>query len=616
MLAETSVKTLDKVVIRFSGDSGDGMQLVGNIFTNVSAGLGNEVSTFPDYPAEIRAPQGSLGGVSGFQVSVGTDVHTPGDKCDVLVAMNPAALKQNVRHLKHGGVTIVDIDSFKASDLEKAKFTTDNPFAELNMNEDQVLMVPITSLTKAALAESGLDNKAIIKCRNFFALGLVCWLFDRPMDSVLHFIKKKFARKPAIYDANAKVLQAGYDYGANSHASVSTYRVESKEARKGTYTDINGNTATAWGLIMASEKSGRPLFLGSYPITPATDILHELAKRKDLGVKAVQMEDEIAGVCSAIGASFAGNLAVTSTSGPGLALKSEGIGLAVMAELPLVVIDVQRSGPSTGLPTKTEQTDLMQALYGRNGESPVAVVAPVSPTDCFTMAFEASRIAIEHMTPVILLTDAFIGNGSSAWRIPEADEYPEIKPPYLPADRIAQGGWQPYERREDNKVRYWAIPGTEGATHRLGGLEKDARTGAISNDPENHERMIATRREKIARIANDIPELEVIGPDDAEVLLMGWGGTYGHLRTAATEMCRKGKKIAFAQLRYINPLPANTGEVLSRYKKVIVAELNTGMLADYLQARFPKVEIERINKIQGQPFLVEEVMEAVDKIMN
>ena len=616
MLAETSVKTLDKVVIRFSGDSGDGMQLVGNIFTNVSAGLGNEVSTFPDYPAEIRAPQGSLGGVSGFQVSVGTDVHTPGDKCDVLVAMNPAALKQNVRHLKHGGVTIVDIDSFKASDLEKAKFTTDNPFAELNMNEDQVLMVPITSLTKAALAESGLDNKAIIKCRNFFALGLVCWLFDRPMDSVLHFIKKKFARKPAIYDANAKVLQAGYDYGANSHASVSTYRVESKEARKGTYTDINGNTATAWGLIMASEKSGRLLFLGSYPITPATDILHELAKRKALGVKAVQMEDEIAGVCSAIGASFAGNLAVTSTSGPGLALKSEGIGLAVMAELPLVVIDVQRSGPSTGLPTKTEQTDLMQALYGRNGESPVAVVAPVSPTDCFTMAFEASRIAIEHMTPVILLTDAFIGNGSSAWRIPEADEYPEIKPPYLPADRIAQGGWQPYERREDNKVRYWAIPGTEGATHRLGGLEKDARTGAISNDPENHERMIATRREKIARIANDIPELEVIGPDDAEVLLMGWGGTYGHLRTAATEMCRQGKKIAFAQLRYINPLPANTGEVLSRYKKVIVAELNTGMLADYLQARFPKVEIERINKIQGQPFLVEEVMEAVDKIMN
>ena len=615
MLAETSIKNLDKVVIRFSGDSGDGMQLVGNIFTNVSAGLGNEVSTFPDYPAEIRAPQGSLGGVSGFQVSVGTDVHTPGDKCDVLVAMNPAALKQNVRHLKKGGVIIVDIDSFKEADLKKAKFATDEPFKELGINEEQLLMVPVTSMTKAALADSGLDNKSVTKCRNFFALGLVCWLFDRPMASVDHFIKKKFARKPAVYEANSKVLRAGYDYGANTHSSVTTYRIESKEARPGVYTDINGNTATAWGLIMASEKSGRPLFLGSYPITPATDILHELAKRKDLGVKAVQMEDEIAGVCSAIGASFGGNLGVTSTSGPGLALKSEGIGLAVMAELPLVVIDVQRGGPSTGLPTKTEQTDLMQALYGRNGESPVAVVAPVSPTDCFTMAFEAARIALEHMTPVILLTDAFIGNGASAWRIPDDDEYPEIKPPYLPAERLAQGGWQPYERCGENQIRYWAIPGTEGAMHRIGGLEKDYTTGALSNDPVNHEKMIMTRREKIARIADDIPALEVIGPDDADVLLMGWGGTYGHLRTAATELNAQGKKVAFAQLRYINPLPANTGEVLSRFSTVIVAELNTGMLADYLQAKFPKTEIKRINKIQGQPFLAEEVVEAVNNII-
>lgn len=614
MLAETSVKTLNRVVIRFSGDSGDGMQLVGNIFTNVSAGLGNEVSTFPDYPAEIRAPQGSLGGVSGFQVSVGTDVHTPGDKCDVLVAMNPAALKQNVRHLKHGGVIIVDIDSFKQSDLEKAKFATSDPFTELGIDQNQLLTVPVTSMTKAALADSGLDNKAIIKCRNFFALGLVCWLFDRPMESVEHFIKKKFGRKPAILEANSKVLQAGFDYGANSHSSVSTYRVESKEARKGIYTDINGNTATAWGLIMASEKSGRPLFLGSYPITPATDILHELAKRKDLGVKAVQMEDEIAGVCSAIGASFAGNLGVTSTSGPGLALKSEGIGLAVMAELPLVVIDVQRGGPSTGLPTKTEQTDLMQALYGRNGESPVAVVASVSPTDCFTMAFEAARIAIEHMTPVILLTDAFIGNGSSAWRIPEPDEYPEIKVPYAPADKVDEGTWRPYDRR-DNLARYWAIPGTEGATHRLGGLEKDFKTGAISNDPENHEKMIRVRQEKIERIATDIPELEVIGSGNADTLLLGWGGTYGHLRTAATELRCQGTDIDFAQLRYIKPLPANTGDVLRRYKRVIVAELNTGMLADYLQARFPEVKIERINKIQGQPFLVEEVMDKVKSIL-
>ncbi|MDE7451929.1 MAG: 2-oxoacid:acceptor oxidoreductase subunit alpha, partial [Paramuribaculum sp.] len=387
-------------------------------------------------------------------------------------------------------------------------------------------------------------------------------------------------------------------------------------AKPGVYTDINGNTATAWGLIMASEKSGRPLFLGSYPITPATDILQELAKRKDLGVKALQMEDEIAGVCSAIGASFAGNLAVTSTSGPGLALKSEGIGLAVIAELPLVVIDVQRGGPSTGLPTKTEQTDLMQALYGRNGESPVAVVAPATPTDCFTMAFEASRIAIEHMTPVILLTDAFIGNGSSAWRIPDSNEYPEIKPPYISAEKAAEISWRPYNRDEKTKVRYWAIPGTEGLTHRLGGLEKDYDTGAISTDPANHERMVYTRREKIARIADDIPQLEVLGDEDADVLLLGWGGTYGHLRTAAQDLCCMGRKVAFTHFRYINPLPSNTGDVLRKYKKVIVTELNTGQFADYLQAKYPDVHIERINKVQGQPFLVEEVIEGVTRIMD
>lgn len=616
MLTETSVKTLEKVVVRFSGDSGDGMQLVGNIFTNVSAGLGNEVSTFPDYPAEIRAPQGSLGGVSGFQVSVGTNVHTPGDKCDVLVAMNAAALKQNAHHVKEGGVIIIDIDSFKDADLKKALYATDDPIRELGIRA-QVLDVPITTMTKAALADSGLDNKSIVKCRNFFALGLVCWLFDRPLENALHFLRKKFAKKPAILEANSKVINAGYDYGHNIHASVSTYRIESRAARPGVYTDINGNTATAWGLIMASEKSGRPLFLGSYPITPATDILQELAKRKDLGVKAVQMEDEIAGVCSAIGASFAGDLAVTSTSGPGLALKSEGIGLAVIAELPLVVIDVQRGGPSTGLPTKTEQTDLMQALYGRNGESPVAVVAPASPTDCFTMAFEAARIAIEHMTPVILLTDAFIGNGSSAWRIPDNDEYPAIRPPYLPQERIDRGGWRPYERHEENLVRYWAVPGTEGAMHRLGGLEKDFCSGAISTDPVNHEKMVNVRREKIARIADDIPALDVIYDcDDADTLLLGWGGTYGHLRTAASQLNAMGRKVAFTQFRYINPLPANTGEVLSRFKKVIVAELNTGMFADYLQAKFPSTNIRRINKIQGQPFLVEEVVSAVEKIMD
>lgn len=612
MLEKTNVKILDKVVVRFSGDSGDGMQLAGNIFTNVSAGVGNQVSTFPDYPAEIRAPQGSLSGVSGFQVSVGTGVYTPGDQADVLIAMNPAALKQNIKFLKPGGVIIVDIDSFKESDLKKALFETNEPFKELGITA-QVVEVPVTSLTKNALAESGLDNKSVLKCRNIFALGLVCWLFDRPLESALQHLKSKFAKKPAIFEANAKVIQAGYDYGHNIHASVSTYRIESDAAQSGIYTDINGNTATAWGLIMASEKSGRPLFLGSYPITPATDILHELAKRKDLGVKACQMEDEIAGVCSAIGAAFAGNLAVTSTSGPGLALKSEGIGLAVMSELPLVVIDVQRGGPSTGLPTKTEQTDLLQALYGRNGESPVAVVAPASPTDCFTMAFEACRIAVEHMTPVVLLTDAFIGNGSSAWRIPEADEYPEIHPHYVPDELKAT--WRPYMRDEETKVRYWAIPGTEGSTHRLGGLEKDYNTGAISTDPINHEKMVYTRKEKIERIATDIPALEVACDADADTLLVGWGGTYGHLYTAAEELCNAGKKVAFAHFRYINPLPANTGEVFAKYKHVIVAELNTGQFADYLQAKFPEVKIKRINKVQGQPFLVKEIVDGVTKIM-
>ena len=612
MLQETNVKELDKVVVRFSGDSGDGMQLAGNIFTNVSAALGNQVSTFPDYPAEIRAPQGSLSGVSGFQVSVGTGVHTPGDACDVLVAMNPAALKQNIKFLAKGGVVIIDIDTFKADGLKKAQFDTEDAIKELGITA-QVVEVPITSMTKAALADTGMDVKSVLKCRNILALGLVCWLFDRPLDAVKHLLKNKFAKKPAVYEANCKVLDAGYDYGHNIHASVSTYRIETESIRRGVYTDINGNTATAWGLIMASEKSGRPLFLGSYPITPATDILHELAKRKDLGVKAVQMEDEIAGVCSAIGASFAGNLAVTSTSGPGLALKSEGIGLAVIAELPLVVIDVMRGGPSTGLPTKTEQTDLMQALHGRNGESPIVVVAPASPTDCFTMAFEACRIAIEHMTPVILLSDAFIGNGSSAWRVPDADEYPEIHPRYVP-DELRED-WKPYLRDEESLARYWAIPGTEGLTHRLGGLEKDARTGSISTDPVNHEKMVNLRRAKIERIANDIPALEVLCDADADTLLLGWGGTYGHLRSAAEELCREGQPIAFAQLRYINPLPANTREVLSRYKRVIVAELNTGQLADYLQGKMPDVKIERINKIQGQPFMISEVKDAVRNIL-
>lgn len=615
MLQETNVKTIDKVVIRFAGDSGDGMQLAGNIFSNISAGEGNQISTFPDYPAEIRAPQGSLSGVSGYQVSVGKDVHTPGDQADVLVAMNPAALKTNLRYLKPDGIIVCDGDSFTEQNLKKAEYATSDPVTELGINPARIMLVPMTTLLKSTLADSGLDQKGMMKCKNMLALGIICWLFDRPVDSVLKKLQAKFAKKPAIYEANAKVVRAGWDYGHNTHSSMPVYRIETASAEKGTYIDVTGNAATAWGLIMASEKSGRPLFLGSYPITPATDILHELAKRKDLGVKACQMEDEIAGVCSAIGASYAGHLAVTSTSGPGLALKSEGIGLAVMAELPLVVIDVQRGGPSTGLPTKTEQTDLMQALYGRNGESPLCVLSAVSPTDCFEMAFQACRIAIEHMTPVILLTDAFIGNGSSAWRVPEKDDYPEIKVPFVTPEQL-ENGWKPYDRDPETMVRYWSIPGMENGMHRVGGLEKDFKTSVISTDAKNHARMVEARKEKVARIARDIPKMEPMFDEDADTILVGWGGTYGHLLTAATELNASGHKVAFWQFRYINPLPENAIETLSKYKRIIVAELNTGMFADYLQMHLPGKEILRINKIEGQPFLVSEVVEGVINHMN
>jgi len=612
MLQSTNVKTIEKVVIRFAGDSGDGMQLAGNIFSNVSAGEGNLISTFPDYPAEIRAPQGSLSGVSGYQVSVGKNVHTPGDSADVLVAMNPAALKTNLKYLKPDGIIICDGDSFTPANLKKALYQTEDPITELGINPDRIMLVPMTTLLKHTLADSGMDIKAIMKCKNMLALGLLCWLLDRPVDKVLAKLKAKFAKKPAVYEANEKVIHAGWDYGHNTHASMPTYRIETEATVPGTYTDINGNTATAWGLILASEKSGRPLFLGSYPITPATDILHELAKRKDLGVKACQMEDEIAGVCSAIGASYGGHLAVTTTSGPGLALKSEGIGLAVMAELPLVVIDVQRGGPSTGLPTKTEQTDLMQALYGRNGESPLCVVAAASPTDCFTMAFEAARIAIEHMTPVILLTDAFIANGSSAWRIPEESDFPEIKPNFVSKEQL-ENGWKPFDRDMETLARYWAIPGTEKGMHRVGGLEKDFKTSVISTDGPNHEHMVKVRKEKIARIANDIPELQIQGNPDADTILVGWGGTYGHILTAATELNAEGIPTAVTHFRYINPLPKNALSELKKYKRVIVAELNTGMFADYLQQHLPNKEILRINKIEGQPFLVKEIADGVKK---
>lgn len=615
MSEQTNVKELEKVVIRFSGDSGDGMQLAGNLFSNISAAIGNEISTFPDYPAEIRAPQGTLGGVSGFQVHIGKGVYTPGDKADVLVAMNPAALKTNTKYVKPNAVVIIDTDSFQKNDLEKAAFLTKDPFKELNMNSVQVVPVAITSLVKDSLADSGLDNKTILRCKNMFALGLICWLFDRPLDQAAHLLKNKFAKKPSVLEANIKVMTDGYNYGNNIHASVSTYRIETKSAKKGFYTDVNGNRATALGLIAASEKSGLPLFLGSYPITPASDILHELAKRKDLGVKVVQAEDEIAGICTAIGASFAGNLAATSTSGPGLALKSEAIGLAVMAELPLVIIDVQRGGPSTGLPTKSEQTDLLQALYGRNGESPVVVLAASTPTNCFDMAFAASKIALEHMTSVILLTDAFIANGSSAWRIPEMEEYPEIHPQYVYND-LLKDNWKPYKRNPETNVRYWAIPGTEGFMHRLGGLEKDCITSAISTDPANHQKMTDMRQAKIDYIANEIPELEILGNPEADLLVVGWGGTYGHLYSAVESMNAIGKKVAMVHFNYINPMPQNTEEILRRYKKVVVCELNNGQFATQLCAKIPGLtNVSRFNKVQGQPFMVSELTDHFSKLM-
>jgi len=616
MAEQTKVTTLEKVVVRFSGDSGDGMQLTGTIFSNLSAVFGNEISTFPDYPAEVRAPQGTLSGVSGFQVHLGSrKIFTPGDKADVLVAMNPAALKVNVKNIKSNAIVIIDTDSFQKSDLTKALYTTDNPFKELGLTGVQVVAANISTMVKDGLAEFGLDNKSALRCKNMFALGLVCWLFERPLEEAMHLLQNKFAKKPAIAQANIKALTDGYNYGHNIHASVSTYRIESKKAAPGYYTDVNGNTATSYGLIAAAEKSGLRLFLGSYPITPATDILHELSKHKELGVITIQAEDEIAGVSMAIGASFAGDLGVTSTSGPGLALKSEAIGLAVIAEIPLVVIDVQRGGPSTGMPTKSEQTDLLQALYGRNGESPVVVVAASTPTDCFDMAFWAGKLAVEHMTPVIMLSDAFIANGSSAWRLPDLNKYPEIKPNYI-ENYKEDKPWKPYRRDKDTFVRYWAIPGTPGYEHRLGGLEKDYDTSAISTDPVNHQKMVKTRQAKIDKIADFIPEQEVIGDPDADLLIVGWGGTYGHLYEAMEDMQAKGKKVAFAHFKFISPLPKNTADILLRYKKVVVAEQNNGQFAHYLEGQILNfIPYKLVNRIKGQPFVVSDLVEEFTKIL-
>ena len=603
------------VVIRFAGDSGDGMQLTGSLFADMSAIYGNDLSTFPDYPAEIRAPHGTVSGVSGFQVHIGSEhVTTPGDLCDMLVAMNPAALKANAKWCKSTAMIIIDSDAFDSSGLEKAGFKTDDPLEELKVADSTVIVAPVSTLTLESLKDSGLDQKAVLKCKNMFILGMACFIYSRPLDYIYSYLEKKFSKKhPEMIAPNKKVLFDGYSYAANIQAIPNTYVVEPSPKKKGTYRNISGNQATAWGLLAASEKSGLPLFCGSYPITPATAILEELALHKGLGAKTMQAEDEIAGICTAIGAAFAGNLAVTTTSGPGLSLKSEALGLAVMTELPLVVVDVQRAGPSTGIPTKTEQTDLNQALYGRNGECPIPIVAAHSPAHCFDAAFQAAKIALEHMTPVILLSEGFLGNGSEPWLIPSMSDYPEIRPPFateLPED----GKFKPFRRDPETLVRQWAIPGMKGFEHRVGGLEKN-HDGVISSDPENHELMVWEREQKVERIASCIPALEVDGPASGELLVVGWGGTYGHILSAVDQARKEGKTLSFAHFDFIKPLPANTAEVFASFKRILVCELNCGQFAAYLRNIFPEKDFRLCNKVQGQPFLVKEIVESINKAL-
>ena len=600
------------VVIRFAGDSGDGMQLTGTLFADTSALYGNEISTFPDYPAEIRAPHGTISGVSGFQVHIGSEgVNTPGDFCDVLVAMNPAALKANVKWAKPTATIIIDTDTFDEQGLKKAGFATEDPISELHIEDRNLICAQITSLTKESLKDSGLDAKSIVRSKNMFTLGMCFFMFNRPLEYINAYLEKKFSKKPHLIDPNKKVLFDGYNYASNIHAIANTYEVAPAKQEKGIYRNINGNQATAWGLIAAAEKSGLQLFCGSYPITPATAILEELAIHKNLNVKTMQAEDEIAGICTAIGAAYAGDFAVTSTSGPGLSLKSEALGLAMITELPLVVIDVQRSGPSTGIPTKTEQTDLNQALYGRNGECPVCIVAAHSPSNCFDAAFNAGKLALEHMMPVILMSEGFIANGSEPWKIPSMSDYPAIKPPFI---EECEGGFKPFERDPETFVRKWAVPGKKGLNHRVGGLEKNP-AGVISSDPENHAMMVAARAEKIARVAECIPAQKVIGEAQGDVLVVGWGGTFGHLYTAVNELTAEGHKVSLAHFDYINPLPKNTAEIFSSFKKIIVCELNSGHFADYLRAKLPQFSYLQYNKIQGQPFIVKEVVDAIREIL-
>lgn len=610
------VQELQDVVIRFSGDSGDGMQLTGTLFSDTSALMGNGISTFPDYPAEIRAPQGTVAGVSGFQVHFGARrVTNPGDYCDVLVAMNPAALKANRCWLKAGATVIIDGDSLTETNLRKAGFTTDNPIAELGLDGHNLVVPGITTMTREALKELELDNKSVVKCKNMFALGICFYLFHCPEDHAKKYLDSKFARKnPLIAEANKRAIDAGYNFAANTHQFANTYAVPAAPLEKGTYRSINGNVATAWGLMAAAEKAGLPLFCGSYPITPATVILEELAKHKELGVKTVQAEDEIAGICTAIGAAFAGNFAVTTTSGPGLSLKSEALGLAVMAELPLVVVDVQRGGPSTGLPTKTEQSDLMQALYGRNGECPVVVLAASTPGDCFRFAFEAGKIAMEHMTPVILLTDGFIANGSQPWRIPQMSDYPAICPPVVEPHPEGEA-FMPYAR-DARHVRGWAFPGKAGLEHRIGGLEKHCLKGCISYEPANHQEMVRTRAAKVAAVADDLPRQEVMGAAEGDLLVIGWGGTRGNVQSAVEQLQEEGKRISLCHFNYIHPLPHGVREILGGFRRIVVCELNEGQLASYLRQQFQEFRFGQYNKCEGLPFTVVELKEEFNRILN
>jgi len=610
-MKDARVIELEEVAIRFSGDSGDGMQLTGTLFSDASALFGNDISTFPDYPSEIRAPQGTVGGVSGFQVQFGKkQINTPGDYAHVLIAMNPAAVKANAKFMNPGGTIIYDSDTFNEKNLQKANFVTDDPFKECNLNDYFKIPIPITSLTKESLKDFGLDNKSVLRSKNMFALGLVCWMFNRPMDYIEEYIKSKFGKKPVVAESNIKVLHDGFNFGMTMQHMTPTYMVLPANIENGTYRNINGNYATAWGFLAAAEKSGLELFLGSYPITPATEILQALSERKDLGVKTFQAEDEIAGITSAIGAAFAGDLAITSTSGPGLALKSEAIGLAVMAELPLVVVNVQRGGPSTGLPTKTEQSDLLQALYGRNGESPVVVLAASTPSDCFWYAYMASKIALERMVPVILLTDGFLGNGSEPWRIPKMADLPSITP------RMAKNAasYKPYERDDATLAREWAIPGMTGFEHLIGGLEKN-KMGSVSHDPDNHQVNCEIREKKVQRVVDLVSDVEICGDDDGDVLVVGWGGTYGHLISAVRELRGEGKNVSLAHFNYIKPLPKNTAEVLGKFKKIIVCELNLGQFASYLRNEFPQFPYHQLNKLKGLPFTVNEIKDSVNKLL-